>query len=1174
MLVVSYHEHWSLGCEPIMALTRPPSVLHVFLTLLLWTASASTFHQEPEQPYRGLKFKPFYERLASKVDSLAVAVDFHAQESSPAVQPVDSASHGENVLRHWSALHNASQPLVNASELGLELGGYALQLRDQKRLRAVAQAHAAMHETASSGMEQPMTQRARSLSEAGHAQAASGSDLLREWSASHSASSQHPVQKSATTDGTAQTMAPKQSRGTLHPRAAQEVDSRPAHVLKKSESKAFAHAHSMMHDLQSAMPTGGSTETDVSSLGNEVSVPKSTLVTSGDDLLANWDKVHGQQQTRASLRKDLEIASSSASTKTRTLKAKDTTGPQSPELSIREDLASLRSTMWSLHVDNGAARLHQVMHNLEDAPIDAGSSREETSATRTGAEAGNDELQTWVKRHAPKHETIEKAVSLKLPNALSNSFPEASSNSRTLSDDMAAMRTSAQELHRSRLHDAMHNIASDAPDLDTAYATPLVTKTMKKAGADTLEQWSQAHKKVQRPKFIKYEVHTQRPASVASPRQEEQAAIEEHSLGDVLKVEKWHSSALHNAMRSIGDDLGDVGTVAEDTHTQLVAEKVGADTLDQWTKAHQPKKAPFFMKREALLSPSTRAELPAEVESVSSPPLVPKDVDKMQTSVSKWRRSNLHDAMRSVGNDAPDESDDAVKPVEYSSSAVPASKSLEAAGVDALDEWTKAHSKAKRQKFMIPLPDSVQTPASAPARLVNLPMSNDAPSMEDVSKKRHESALHSAMRSIGDDLPDNEPETVDSESQRPTGTLQAAGADALASWSRAHEKHQQSRFMMPVPRPEEPARESASSNAAGPSSEMHVVAHASSQIVEEWRASAKKLHQAAVHEAMQKFGNDVSDSDLISVRPLSVASDQGHDLMETWSKDHAETKPKPNGLIDMYPPTPPPETDMLSLARARGFGQKVEASLKYPPSTAAHLHEAMQSIVGETSSFTDANKPSEQLASQAVASAGADELEKWSKAHQKVQSPKFLMPAHTEESKELEVKSSAPPKDTRSEHAIEETAADMRTALKHMHESTVHEAMHKLGDAVSEAEVKQPQPQEAVDNHGQDLMSKWSTSHAEKPQRKMLVDMYPPTVAPDTDMMALAMARGFGKKVEMSLKAPVSKAGQLHQAMQSIEDSSSLADGKEQKEEPSQAFASAGADILSQWSKTHRAASA
>merc|ERR1719223_1993762 len=68
------------------------------------------------------------------------------------------------------------------------------------------------------------------------------------------------------------------------------------------------------------------------------------------------------------------------------------------------------------------------------------------------------------------------------------------------------------------------------------------------------------------------------------------------------------------------------------------------------------------------------------------------------------------------------------------------------------------------------------------------------------------------------------------------------------------------------------------------------------------------------------------------------------------------------------------------------------------------------------------------------------------------------------------------------------------------------------------------------------------------------------------------MSRGFGKKADMALEAPLLKAGHLHKAMQSIGDTSDLkvAEVSVQKDElPSKDDASAGADILSQWSKAH-----
>merc|ERR1719488_149621 len=109
-----------------------------------------------------------------------------------------------------------------------------------------------------------------------------------------------------------------------------------------------------------------------------------------------------------------------------------------------------------------------------------------------------------------------------------------------------------------------------------------------------------------------------------------------------------------------------------------------------------------------------------------------------------------------------------------------------------------------------------------------------------------------------------------------------------------------------------------------------------------------------------------------------------------------------------------------------------------------------------------------------------------------------------------------------------------------------------LGD-VPDADAGQTVHQK-VDDKGQDLMDSWSKSHEEKPKRKTLVDMYPPTAAPQVDMLKLALDRGFGKKADLALKAPVSKADELHKAMHSITDTSSL--------------------IMAQWAKNHPAGAA
>lgn len=61
-------------------------------------------------------------------------------------------------------------------------------------------------------------------------------------------------------------------------------------------------------------------------------------------------------------------------------------------------------------------------------------------------------------------------------------------------------------------------------------------------------------------------------------------------------------------------------------------------------------------------------------------------------------------------------------------------------------------------------------------------------------QKWHRSALHDAMRNLGEDVPDTEP--VDSQPQQHVGSA-AAGADALERWSKAHQKPQTPNYRFP-----------------------------------------------------------------------------------------------------------------------------------------------------------------------------------------------------------------------------------------------------------------------------------------------------------------------------------------------------------------------------------------
>jgi chemotaxis protein CheY-P-specific phosphatase CheC len=250
-------------------------------------------------------------------------------------------------------------------------------------------------------------------------------------------------------------------------------------------------------------------------------------------------------------------------------------------------------------------------------------------------------------------------------------------------------------------------------------------------------------------------------------------------------------------------------------------------------------------------------------------------------------------------------------------------------------------------------------------------VTHNADSLRTSMRKWHQSAVHEAMRNIGSDVPDVDTSSSQSE---PTEALRTAGVDALDRWSKAHEAFtgSKSEFMMPLAHAKESAvalKEQIMKQPL-PDTDEH--------------EAMKELHQSAVHEAMHSIGSNVPDAYadtshvvMADPEPAPVAEgDNGQGLMESWSKAHSEMSKSSSPLVDMYPPTAAPETDMLALAMARGFGQQASKSLEAPVSKAVHLHEAMQSLAGNSDVKIASEQPSE-----AVAAAGADILSKWSKVH-------------------------------------------------------------------------------------------------------------------------------------------------------------------------------------------------
>jgi len=702
-------------------------------------------------------------------------------------------------------------------------------------------------------------------------------------------------------------------------------------------------------------------------------------VASGVDILANWDKAHDED--KASVRKELQDAASGLSVAA----AKSSLESEAPADSVQKDLQSLRASM-----------------------------------IRVKAEPASDKI--WDDSMARKiiqedRQNLEKAE--------------------------VQMKSKSSHLHQA-MHDieVVHDVTP--AELSKEFA---MSDTQNAAGADDLEQWSKAHshKKADSSMFKAPQVMSEKkdtqlhapPLTLPG-----QTLDEEPKLDDVVKVQTWHASALHNAMRNIGSDAGDLTSVAAEAQAGMVAQEAGADTLEQWSmaKSHQSKKESMYLK-------VVQAEASPRLPSASSVPVPqdvePTDVQQMQSSVSEWHGSALHERMRSIASDAPD--------VDMKVSGL-ALKSLEVAGVGELDQWSAAHKKPETRQFTKFMSPKMAMPSVSyhEEQVVIDPPVSKAPAQE-----KYDSTLHDAMRNMGSDMPD-----VVAAAYQPVDAVKADGADELAQWSQAHEKADSPKYMV--------------AEAATVTAPVVFPVAAVSEDTDALRTYQQKLHDDSFHEKMRQIAGGVTDED-------------AKDLM--------------------------------------------------------------------------AAVPAETLKAE-----GADALDAWSEAHKKKPSPVFTMPAALTPQNHKDYQ----------EQAVQEPERSVENLTKQMHQSSIHEAMHSIGNDMPDASsdnspvvAEAPVQRDPENDRGQGLMNTWSKSHIDKPKHKSLVDMYPPTPQPTTDILALAMSRGFGDKVSKTLlAAPVSTAGELHAAMHSF--AGSTDDIAEAKSAPADTAASAGADILSQWSHAHK----
>jgi hypothetical protein len=941
--------------------------------------------------------------------------------------------------------------------------------------------------------------------------------------------------------------------------AADELSTYALRRRDQARMKAAAEAHAMMHEAESApsieepqqIPGKPRVQAEVQQLGR--------------DLLKQWSSKQRSAPPATAVQKMAEPANSKPA-------PTDVAHGVLPD--HRETQAKLAANAHSKHA-------HDLMRAMDaDKPDEAPTQvqQPQMQPAPNAVATGGDLLVNWANAHvaqeaiAPKHEEVQSAAVVVPKAAISEAIGDSvTEDLRSLRSSMHGLEESAsgdvearhavqedeedarqavQEdrdnlkkatldmespMRKSGLHAAMHVIGSDVPDSVLPASEPdSVSDSAKTAGADALEQWSKSHRNVESHKFmpvIPDMLETAPPPKTVVHHASDAAdgAHADQEVDTAAKMQEWRKSSLHASMRTIGSDVAEHDATEVNTETHIDNQKVGADTLEQWSEAHKPKQAPAFHMREqmsdVLLTPSKTQQIEKITQTAEPNSRASVSGDEMQSSMRKWHESAAHDAMRSIGSDAPDTD------VNQASVSTSPSADSEAAGGDLLDQWAEAHKKAEKPKYryMPPVADmeellpTASAAVAAPHQEQHVVERRSAPVQADTVQAAmqawHTAAAHEAMRSIGSDIPDVD--VTEAHVSKSVETLKASGSDELDQWSRGRgqvEVAKTLKFMPRVPTMAEMMKESVAT--------LDV-------------PTAKKL--------------DVASPAVATSHPPAIGAENMQDAMQTWH--------------------------------------------------AAAAHDAMRSMASDVAdtvpAVADAKQPAESLKAD-----GADELAGWSKAHEKLKSLAFSMTVPSAVEQQIQ-SALAPPV----EAPLSEEAKNWRTLFtaQKAPRYDLHKAMHNIASDVPQADMTDAKPKDPADTSsvvGAGVLDQWARAHekAEKstpltapvvdqepavlPEKPLtqaaeadsekpmtpLVDMYPPTAAPEQDMLALAMARGFGKKADEELQAPMSKVEKLHKAMQSMDGSSdgvtATATGNE-KAQP-EAAASQGADILSQWAKKHR----
>jgi hypothetical protein len=898
-------------------------------------------------------------------------------------------------------------------------------------MRNPNEAHVAMAEAFPDGVivtGEGSSNREVSLKPAVEDLAASGTDLLKQWAKSQRHADaketanvpphQDSVQPQAQIQPNENAMV---APATLHLESQPQTNqSLTVAAAISNHTQAFVRAHDALRVLQAEdLPQRLYKPDDKASISFANEHPPQSIA-SGSDLLAQWSKMHDRKAADETLKSSPESAhvGPSIASQPQVVSIKSdvsnlrasfrswqhqevTKEDKLPEHAVKHDTLSLRSSMKD--ISSSSNHFHQLMHNLEDGLVYDASSRQGDMTAKQGVKMGDDELRHWSLAHKTPSPLYEK-TSL-APVASPVNIIRKGQESKAYVDAAVDFEKTLDAQRHSAVHDAMKSVVDNAPDMP-----PLVSMRapesvdMKISGADALEQWTKAHTKVASTLFSPpppSEAFSRTRAYFGSPMSSEQSQPSQMVPDVTDKMKTWQKSPLHDAMRKLTSDTSVVLTGesnSQSSRRSLQAD--GADALEQWSLSHQVKRYRFMPPLPALFKESpVNAGLIGARSQYHVLPLTSNSetaATKMESETLKWHDSTSHNFMHSF-KDETDESE----PIASDKSHVPGV----AVGKDVLQQWTDSH---KAKVFAMPAPvEQLGSAQMAPPKVVEISSEVKAASIVSSEPNWHDTAIHDAMRTIGMGALDANADQLSSPAS--IKSLKVAGAEALERWSGAHERHSQ-KFMAPAPDVNgisaRPVARTGNSKYSERPSTMNIIESDSKSRI---KASVMDLDAAVYHNAMQEIGKGVGESDEAAFanfpeqshnRPImssampspnvaqvtpdaimqsySTSGEKGKRFLDGWSKSHDEHKH--SAIVDMYPPTPAPETDIMTMALAREANKPSVSGLLTGTSQAIVAHDRLRNMVEDMDGEGKAPVASD-VRPQSASAVGSDLLSHWSKVH-------------------------------------------------------------------------------------------------------------------------------------------------------------------------------------------------